>query len=657
MIHTRRTVGVLCLLVAGALPAAAESKAILVLDASGSMWGRIDGTPKIEIARSVVGELLGDWETGVELGVMAYGHRRKGDCNDIEMIVPVGPVDRATVTNAVNGLNPKGKTPISAAIRQAAEKLRYTEEKATVILVSDGKETCEEDPCALAAELEKLGIDFTAHVIAFDLDEAEARTLECIAKNSGGRFLRAGDAAQLTTALGTAVAAVAKPAPKPVSVAKPKPMPEPGLEPGLYLSAVLAEGAEPFTERVTYTVYKSEKDLKGNRERVTYAIDPTAHLKLPTGRYYVTAAYQQAFADMEVDVVAEEAQKVVMNLNAGLLAVSSVLTDGAEPFDQRVTYTVLRAVSDIKGTREERVTYAIDPSAQFYLPAGEYRVKAEYQTAGAETSLTVEANQRTEHVFDLNAGLLAVSSVLTDGAEPFDQRVTYTVLRAVSDIKGTREERVTYGIDPAVQFYLTAGTYKVRAEYATTNAEATLEVRPNQRTEHVFDLNAGLLAASARLAPGVPMTERVTYSVHRTVSDLAGPKRVRVTYGIDPTVDFYLTAGTYDVTAEYQTARTQRSVTIQPNQRTEEVFDLNAGFVRIYGTQGGAPITERATFTVYASTGGTRGERVTYGIDPSVSFYLSAGSYVVAAQLGSIEESVEVTVTAGQSQEVPIELR
>ena len=153
------------------LPAQAEKQVVLVLDASGSMWGQIDGKAKITIAREVVDGILQEWNSDNSIGLVTYGHRRKGDCGDIETLIPVGRLDRAAFNKVIGGLNPKGKTPMTAAVELAAETLRHTENAATVILVSDGEETCDADPCTVAAELEKAGIDFTAHVIGFDVTD------------------------------------------------------------------------------------------------------------------------------------------------------------------------------------------------------------------------------------------------------------------------------------------------------------------------------------------------------------------------------------------------------------------------------------------------------------------------------------------------------
>ena len=151
------------------IAAGEAERAVLVLDVSGSMWGQVDNSPKISVARDVIGKLVRNWNPKVRLGLTAYGHREKGNCADIETLVPVGKVDANAIMSIVNNLNPKGKTPLSDAVRQAARDLKYTEERATVILVSDGKETCNANPCAVASELEKNGIDFTVHVVGFDL--------------------------------------------------------------------------------------------------------------------------------------------------------------------------------------------------------------------------------------------------------------------------------------------------------------------------------------------------------------------------------------------------------------------------------------------------------------------------------------------------------
>lgn len=189
-------------------PAVAAENVAIVLDASGSMWGQIDGRSKIEIAREAVAGIVADWEPDNHIALVAYGHTRKGDCGDIQTLIPLGPLDAGTFMAQVNALNPKGMTPLSQATITAAQALRASEQKATVVLVSDGEETCDMDPCAVGAELARSGVDFTAHVIGFDVnDPTHQAQLRCLAENTGGRYFNARDAGELGTAIRGAVQA------------------------------------------------------------------------------------------------------------------------------------------------------------------------------------------------------------------------------------------------------------------------------------------------------------------------------------------------------------------------------------------------------------------------------------------------------------------
>ncbi len=226
------------LALAGCATVAARADVIIVYDASNSMWGQVEGRHKIEIAREVMGELVADWDPAEPLGLVAYGHRREGDCGDIEVVVQPGPVDPTAFVAKVESLVPRGKTPLTDAVRQAAELLRYRDVPATVVLLSDGIETCDADPCAVAAELAAAGVAFTAHVVGFDVAEAEEQAqLRCIADNTGGLFRTAADSGELREALAqVAEAAIATPV-EPTPAPAPEPEPEPEALPEATLAA------------------------------------------------------------------------------------------------------------------------------------------------------------------------------------------------------------------------------------------------------------------------------------------------------------------------------------------------------------------------------------------------------------------------------------
>ncbi|WIY52235.1 VWA domain-containing protein [Devosia sp. YIM 151766] len=228
-------VATMAVIMPGAATLAADD-VVIVYDASGSMWGQIDGVSKIEIAREVMADLVNGWSDETNLGLVAYGHRSEGDCRDIETLIEPGPLDRASFIGMVNAIRPKGKTPISASVQHAADLLSYRDNPATVVLISDGVETCQADTCALAEQLARQGVNFTAHVVGFDLEDDAHASLACIAENTGGVFVPAQNASELKDALAH-VQNVMDLQPITPEQAEPEPEPEPQVEAEIELTA------------------------------------------------------------------------------------------------------------------------------------------------------------------------------------------------------------------------------------------------------------------------------------------------------------------------------------------------------------------------------------------------------------------------------------
>lgn len=174
---------------------------LFILDGSGSMRARIQKRQKIDIAKEVMTSLVRELPAGVKAGLEVYGHRRKGDCDDIELMVPVGKGNKETLIRKIRSVRPKGQTPITRSLQIAADNLAEAEEETTLVLVSDGKETCEGDPCALVKSLKDKGIKVKVHVVGFDVTDAEKQQLACIAAAGGGKYFTARNADQLASAL------------------------------------------------------------------------------------------------------------------------------------------------------------------------------------------------------------------------------------------------------------------------------------------------------------------------------------------------------------------------------------------------------------------------------------------------------------------------
>jgi len=192
----RLFVTILFFVISPALAFSSNPAALFVFDGSGSMWGQVDGKAKITMAKEAMSGLVKDFPSGTDIGLISYGHRREGDCSDIETLASVGS-DKASIIKAVNSINPKGKTPLTASIQIAAEQLKGRDAPTSIVVVSDGKESCNADPCAAAKAVREAGVNLKIHVIGFDVKKEEAEQLQCIAENGGGRYFSAANAAEL----------------------------------------------------------------------------------------------------------------------------------------------------------------------------------------------------------------------------------------------------------------------------------------------------------------------------------------------------------------------------------------------------------------------------------------------------------------------------
>lgn len=191
-----------------AVAAAGMPEVVFILDGSGSMWGAAGGQKKIVAAKQVMAKVMPALPAEVKVGLVAYGHRRKGDCSDVEVLIRPGSVDRRALLAKVSSLQPKGKTPIAESIKMVAELLRTRESETTIVLVSDGEETCHPDPCGVVRALKNSGIKFVLHVVGFGVGQRGQAQLSCLAKAGGGSYFAASDAASLGSALSKVQAAV-----------------------------------------------------------------------------------------------------------------------------------------------------------------------------------------------------------------------------------------------------------------------------------------------------------------------------------------------------------------------------------------------------------------------------------------------------------------
>ncbi|UAB80448.1 VWA domain-containing protein [Marixanthomonas sp. SCSIO 43207] len=178
---------------------------IFVYDASGSMWGQMQGKTKMEIASSVLSTTVDNLPTNQQIGLVAYGHRQKGDCKDVETLVGISNSSKNTITTAVKNIKPLGKTPLAYSATTVINQLRKSKEKATIILITDGIESCNGNICDVVKAAKEEGIDFKLHIVGFGLKAEETGQLKCAATAGDGTYYDAADANALGDAMNQVV--------------------------------------------------------------------------------------------------------------------------------------------------------------------------------------------------------------------------------------------------------------------------------------------------------------------------------------------------------------------------------------------------------------------------------------------------------------------
>lgn len=163
-----------------------KTRILFVLDASGSMEAIWGGQSKMEVAKSILTELVDSLKVNpnLELGLRVYGHRysrQANNCQDSNLEVPFAPKNHNTIINKIKTLQPKGVTPITFSLSQAVKDFpAVAGYRNILILITDGLESCGGDPCNVSVELQKKGVFLRPYVIGLGLQGG--KVLDCIGK-------------------------------------------------------------------------------------------------------------------------------------------------------------------------------------------------------------------------------------------------------------------------------------------------------------------------------------------------------------------------------------------------------------------------------------------------------------------------------------------
>jgi Ca-activated chloride channel family protein len=640
---------------AAALLAEEPASVVVVFDGSGSMAGNIEGVrgSKVVLAREALRRALAKVAPQTRVGLAAFGHRR-GDCGDVELLRPLEPLDAARLSDAVDRVNPRGRGPLTTALREAAKALPRAG-KRSLVLIHDDPDNCQQNVCVAAEELRRAGI--VVNVVGLGLRPNDAALMACVPQATGGRLFNAHtgeeivadveEALRLTESEAdridrSAISGRAAPQPGP---AQPNAAPVPAEGPaGLYLRALLRPGAEPIGLPLHWTV-----SAAGQARSVLYeawALNP--HVPAKPGHYVVEARDGAVAVSQEVDLD-DRPTPVNVVLNGGTLLIRAQALKSAAPLGDAIV--TVREAGEAQNTRDGAAPLAMFKGGEglVLLPAGRYLVRVEQGLVSAERSVVVPAGSAGRIEIALNAARLLLSAAGQDTAGAAEV-VIFSVVEDDPDApKGRRE--VVRSTARAADFVVPPGTYYVAARQGGIEARERLAVGPGDVVRRTLNLAGGRLALAIKAAGAVGGGEElVSYRLERL--DGAAPE-VMATSRAAPV--FALPSGRYRVVGRLGAinARAVRDVEVRTGQLQQLVLEPPAAALKLRLIAAGTRVLSDVLWDIREEGGAL----VWTTAQPEPSAILRAGRYLIRAATREkrFERALELRVGEARVLEVAAE--
>ncbi len=188
------------------------TRILFIFDASTSMMERWEGDFKINRAKQLMIELLDSLETiqknqNLELALRIYGHQTPDhlyDCFDSKLEIPFDQNNIDQMRDKIRNLKAKGTTPIAYSLAQAENDFPQCDNcRNIIILITDGIEMCQGNPCEVSLALQKKGVVLKPYIIGVNIDISLIDMLDCI-----GNYFNAANANEFKQAINTIVGQV-----------------------------------------------------------------------------------------------------------------------------------------------------------------------------------------------------------------------------------------------------------------------------------------------------------------------------------------------------------------------------------------------------------------------------------------------------------------
>ncbi|CAA2140650.1 VWA domain-containing protein [Hyphomicrobium sp. ghe19] len=609
--------------------------AMVVLDGSGSMWARLppDNRAKIDIVREKLGNLLA-MPNSTRLGLVSFGHRRRGDCNDVELIAgPASP--RQAVLDPIAKLNPRGPGPLTSALTVAMTAIGQSR-PAQIVFIGDGADNCRQDTCAVAAGFAKTSPGVAVQVIGIGIPAHERPRMACIAEATGGHYYDIVDSNGLTAAIDEATRlAILTPGAPIAGGTNPgdgKPTaPPPPEGASLRASAALVDGGALLTVPVKWRVYKG-----GEKTPLAQSEGQDITAKLAAGSYEVEAELGALTARQDLTIADGDKQSIIVPFNAAHLVARVSSSKGGNPSPNAVLTVSIG---------DKPVAIASNGALDLYVPPDTYTLTAVDGAARAAQSIQLAAGDAKPLDISLGTGRLDLSAAAGDGASIPD--VLFAVSADDPESPDGRRE-VARSRSANASFTLPEGTYYVSARSKSGDVRKRIAVGAGQTVSETLELVLTPLKVSALVA-GAPAKadQNIFYRVDRIDGDHTGIARA-----MGPDLSLDLSPGRYRITASLVVSHISatKEVVIEARKPQTATIDIAAGEVN-FAPPAGEALPAGDVYWEVADESGMPTWRAT---GTEATALLAPGRYTVRLEARGKHGQASFEVRAGESQKIEI---
>ncbi|HLP19238.1 MAG TPA: hypothetical protein VK174_03020 [Chitinophagales bacterium] len=176
------------LLLATCVSRAQERTRILILvDASLSMKSQWNGGTKWDIAKTAIAEMADSLAVvpNCELGMRVFGHlypEPDRNCHDSRLEIKIDTGNVKAIRRKLDEVKPKGITPLVYSIEKSVEDFGKVPAKNIMIIVTDGEDACNRDPCSISLMLQKNNIILRPFIIGMSLQDKSFNEMQCMGK-------------------------------------------------------------------------------------------------------------------------------------------------------------------------------------------------------------------------------------------------------------------------------------------------------------------------------------------------------------------------------------------------------------------------------------------------------------------------------------------